>query len=1352
MKAKLYRLLILLTVLFFTHHSISPAQANQLQFERISIESGLSQSSVLCIYQDSKGFIWFGTYEGLNRYDGYNFKVFKADPEIPYSLSNNLVESIIEDDQGMMWIGTGDGLNCFDLNMERFYTYQNNPHDPNSLSNNYVRYVYIDRSGSMWVGTHGGGLNLYDRINNKFIRYVHDPDDSKSLSHNNVLSILEDNEGNLWIGTDGGLNLFDREKEEFIPFRHNAADINSISHDGVWRIYEDRTGNLWLGTWGGGLNRFDRKQNRFIRYRYNPGDPYSLSHNVVRSIGEDRNGNLWVGTGGGGLNILTNDGKSGKQDKFIHYQNDPDDQSSLGSNSILSILQDQTGIMWIGTNFSGINKFDPGKGKFAHYRSRSNDVNSLNNNSIYSVFEDSKGIIWIGTNGGGLNRFDRGRNKFTHFVHDPSDPTSLSNNSVRTISESPSGQLWVGTDDGLNRFDAERKRFIRYLPEPDNSRSISYNTIWKVFHSSNEDMWVCTMDGLNRYDAAMDEFNRYLQREDQPGSISGNFVWTINEDISGTIWVGTDNSGLNRFDPDSKKFIHYKYDPKNKQSISGNKILSILVSQNGDLWIGTTNGLNRFNPQTETFERFREKDGLPSNTIQGMLEDDHGNLWISTNNGLSKFNPDSKKFKNYLQSDGLQSNEFGVNACYKLKNGEMIFGGINGFNIFHPDSIKDDIDIPAVAITDFKIFNKPVTVGKSNEKGTILTKSIIHSDSLTLSYKDNVISFEFAALHYASPMENRYAYMMEGFEQDWNYANADRRFVTYTNLPGGIYTFRVKGCNNDGVWNEEGAALVITVTPPFWQTLWFRSFSGLFLFSMVFAGYKKRVRKIKNEKEWLEIQVKERTAEIEKRTAQLRKKTNELKKNSILLEKSHQSLIKAKKGTDNILNNVEEGLFLLKPDFTIEYQYSKALEKILETKELGHKNFYDLLKPRLNQKSRAALKDFLDLMFDKKIDQSNLDDLNPLYQAELKFKAPVRKKYLTFNFGRISDNGTISELIVTVNDVTEQIQLAKKLEESKEQSRRQMEWLTNILHVEPALLQEFIESAESETANIDKIINSDISNESREELINDIYRSVHSMKGNASLLDLSFFAEQAHVFEERLSLVRDNKEIAEDDLDWLHEETDKIRDMIYEVKEILGRIGKFHSQFRPKRSYENETLLRSLRNLVINYSQDLQKKVTMDDSLFDARLIPSRYRLLVKDVLIQLVRNALSHGIETVEKRKEQGKAEVGTITLSTSVTKEEFLFKVRDDGHGIRLNILKKKALESGKLSEEELSSYGKNQMTVLLFKPGISTAEKTGLLAGRGMGMDLVKEKIEKNKGTITVDFCEGSFTEFVIALPLE
>jgi PAS domain S-box-containing protein len=793
------------------------AAQNKLQFKRLTVNQGLSQSGIACILQDTQGFMWFGTQDGLNKYDGYNFTVYKHDELDSYSLSDNWINSIYEDKSGTLWIGTDSGgLNKFDRQTDEFTHYQHDPDNPNSLGANRVLSIYEDKSGSLWIGTDSGGLNKFDRQTEQFTHYTHNTHDPNSLGNNTVLSIFEDKLGIFWIGTNGGgLNKFDRETAQFTHYTYDPADSNSLSSTSVLTIYEDLSGSLWIGTNGGGLNKFDRETAQFIHYIHDPDNPNSLNHTTVSSIAEDRFGNLWLATTswysnsyGKGLDKFTP-----KTGQFTHYIHDPANPNSLSDNPVISVLRGNSEILWIGTSAGGINTLDQKDHKFTHYTHDPANPNSLTDNTVMSIYEDQSGMIWIGTDDGGLTKFERKTGKFTHYQHEPDNPNSLSSDNVWATYEDRNGTFWVGTfGSGLDKFDRETQQFTHYTHNPNNPNSLSDNTVASIYEDHFGNLWIGTLSGgLNKFERETGNFTHYTSDPNNLHSLSDNNIFLIYEDQSNILWISTLNGGLNKFDQKTGEFTHYKHDPHNRNSLSYNRIVSMHEYPAGTLWIGTYGGgLDKFDTASETFTHYTEKDGLPNNSVVGILADDEGNLWLSTGKGLSKFNPQTETFRNYDVSDGLQGNEFdGVKAYLKSKTGEMFFGGLNGFNAFYPEQVKDNPHIPPIVLTDFKKIDESVK----------LDIAISETKEIKFSYKDNFFGFEFAALDYTNPKKNQFAYKLEGFDKDWIYAGT-RRYATYTNLDGGTYTFRVKGSNNDGVWNEEGTSVKIIITPPPWKTWW----------------------------------------------------------------------------------------------------------------------------------------------------------------------------------------------------------------------------------------------------------------------------------------------------------------------------------------------------------------------------------------------------------------------------------------------------------------------------------------------------------------------------------------------------
>jgi PAS domain S-box-containing protein len=798
-------------------------QISEIKFDQISIGEGLSENVVLSLAQDRRGFMWIGTQDGLNRYDGNQVKIFKNDPDDPQSLSNSYVSVIFTDQAGSLWVGTANGLNRFNPGSERFTRYLNDPNNKNSISSNNITVIYQDRNGTLWVGTGDSGLNKFDAQTGNFKRYQHIENNFTTISHNNIRSIFEDHSGILWIGTyGGGLNRLNRKTGDFFNYKPNPQDRHSISHENIISIYEDSNNNLWVGTDGGGLDQLNRELDQFIHYKVSPNDTNSISHNSITNIYEDKTGILWIGTSGGGINTFDRQNK-----KFTRYTHDSGDNQSLSTNITTAILEDSAGILWFGTE-NGISKFDRFKLKFPHYKHHPGKVNGLSGNTVTAILQNQSGALWVGTQNGGLNKFDKQKNGFIHYKHDPDDFKSIGDGSIYSVFEDQSGRIWIGTQNGgLNQFDPETETFIRYRHDSKKENSLSHDFVWPIYEDSLGFLWIGTWGGgLNRFTPETGQFIQYKNNPDNMNSLSNDQLASILEDSKGQIWIGT-FQGLNVLDPKTGMFKHFLNDPKDPESLSNNAAISLCEDRTGILWVGTLGGLNRFDRETKTFVHYDKRDGLPNEVITSIVEDNQGMLWLSSFNGISKFDPIKEIFTNYNVDDGLQSKRFKANAHFKAEDGQIFFGGINGFNAFYPEKIKDNTYIPSIVLTDFQLFNKSV---EPTAKG-VLSQSITESNQVTLSYKDSVFSLEFASLHFSSPEAIQYAYKLEGFDKDWLFTNARKRFATYTNLDGGTYTFKVKGTNSDGVWTEKNSAITIVIQPPFWKTNWFY----LLLFCIVFA-------------------------------------------------------------------------------------------------------------------------------------------------------------------------------------------------------------------------------------------------------------------------------------------------------------------------------------------------------------------------------------------------------------------------------------------------------------------------------------------------------------------------------------
>jgi signal transduction histidine kinase/CheY-like chemotaxis protein/streptogramin lyase len=752
---------------------------------------------------DHAGNVWVATTNGLDKFDR------KKDAFVHYTPTGKsiYIEGIFEDSQKRIWIGSNEGLYLFDPSKSTFHRYAHDEKNPNSLSHNSIYQITEDNEGTLWIGTQDG-LNRFDPRTQQFSHYHHDPRDSKTIGSSWVIALFKDSKGRIWAGMlGGGIALFDSKKKSFVNFRHDPTNPNSVAHNDVLSLVEDNDGKLWIGTENGGISVFDYEKNRFATYQHDARDNSSLSNNSVHSLYKDDIGNIWAGTWSGGVNFLPRFG-----DKFAHYKHDPGNSSSLSHDIVTTITGDADGNIWMGTDGGGLNLLDRRKKIFVHYQENANDRQSIKSNYIITTANVNTDLVALGYHRLGFDLLNRKTGHITHLPEDTDDDLGapLASTSGTVVHK----DLWLGTyyDFGLFHYNRTTKRFTCYRNDPSDNNSISEGSIFSLL-----------------------------------------------EDRDGNIWIGMGlNSGVDFFDRKNNRFIHYRHNPADKNSISNNIVFSIMEDRQGNIWMGTDNGLNCFDKKTKHFKSYTEKDGLANNVIYGVLEDRHGNLWLSSNKGISKFNPVTKAFRNYDVSDGLQDNTFKQNAWYQTTLGEMFFGGINGFNVFHPDSIRDNPFIPPVWITELQIFNKTVAISKDSP----LREHITESKEITLSYQQSVFTFAFAALNYTRSEKNQYAYKLEGFDKDWNYV-ATRRTATYTNLDAGDYTFRVKASNNDGVWNEQGTSLTVHILPPWWETSWVRMLAGLAILSLGAGLYWLRIRAIKIQNKKLEQLVDVRTKELQ---------------------------------------------------------------------------------------------------------------------------------------------------------------------------------------------------------------------------------------------------------------------------------------------------------------------------------------------------------------------------------------------------------------------------------------------------------------------------------------------------------
>ena len=840
MSRRPYRLFLILPVLLVLYASNSWGQRSQIRFQHLSLREGLSQSTVYCVLQSRDGFMWFGTQDGLNRFDGYRFKAYKHIPGRPDSLSDNTIRSLYEDERGILWVGTDGGLNRFDPGLERFDHYRHDPDRQNSPGHDRITAILPAGRDRLWLGTQNG-LCLVDTRNNEIRRI--DLSKARSLEGNLYISAIHlDEQARVWLGTyTHGLIFFDPKSGDVRQLLAGTEPGPTSAQ--IIAVCGDRQGRLWLGTETGGLFRMTWQDGQA---HFKPFEAFqSFGTATIQSLYQDHQGMVWVCTDNGLSRI------NPETEEIDHYRHNPSEPTSLGHNVVMCAYQDRQQHLWLGTYGGGISHTDFPRKRMVHYRASERPF-QLPNNQVMSIYEDHRERIWIGTYGGGISLFQPETERFTTYTSDGT-PHSLSDNRVYSILEDEQHRLWVATYNGLNRLDHVNRHkadqaphFIHYRYDPNDPHSLRSNQIRELYEDRLKRLWIGSHGGLHRLDPDAPGFISYHETNAHRHGLSDNRVWVVYQDRSGRIWVGTYH-GLNILDVEKSRFTRFFHNERNPDTISDNRIWSIFHDSRYRLWVGTAGGLNRYIPGENRFEAFRKADGLPNDTIYGILEDERGDLWLATNHGLSRFSPVNGQFKNFDFEDGLQSDEFNPGAAVQRRNGEMLFGGIGGFNLFHPEQLQPDGHIPPVVLTELLLANEPVVLS-STDPDSPLERILGQTEHLTLSYTDYLVSFEFAALHHASPGKNRYAYRLEGLDRDWIYTDANNRRATYTRLAPRNYTFRVKASNAEGVWNEEGTFLRITVNPPPWRTWWAYTLYMVLLVILLSLIFNRQARKLEGER------------------------------------------------------------------------------------------------------------------------------------------------------------------------------------------------------------------------------------------------------------------------------------------------------------------------------------------------------------------------------------------------------------------------------------------------------------------------------------------------------------------------
>lgn len=832
-----------------------------LHFKTLGLNEGLSQNTINTICQDHRGFMWFGTFDGLNRFDGYAFKVYRTIPGDSSSLRSNGIFTLFRDSHNAIWVGTlGGGLHLYDDDRDAFRWIDL------GIGKNVIRCILEEPSGVLWIGTNEGIVLLDPKRMKVLRRFIHNPGDPGSLGSNTVNHMVRDAKGRIWIATENnGLDVYNQNLGQFRHYTHTGFSPFSLQDNNLTQLYADPDGSLWIGTRLKGLLHFFPDKEAFFPVSFNDNvvSDSSLPHNFVTCLLPQGMEDLWVGTLGGGLSLMNRNDL-----KFKHNRRIEDDVSSLSKNAVKTLFIDRDRNIWVGTEGGGINFFDHKHKQFFLITKRPSDPNSLGDQSVLSLAGDSRGTIWIGTDDGGLNEFNQLTGLFRKYPIGRDHARGVSQNVVTDLEFTRQGELWVGTTGaGISILQPRTDKFRYIGPGLPENGGLSNEEIVGIFQDSRDRIWIGTNGGgLNMLDPGQTGSVQYLHNPAIAYSISNNYVTDIFEDSGHRIWVGTWD-GLNLFDEESKVFRRIIHDPQDSTTLSNNEVTCIFEDSRNRLWIGTFTGLNLMNTETFTFRNFNQSNGFPSNVICAILEDNHERLWISTFMGITCFDPQLETCRNFDVADGLQGNQFHFRSAYHAPDDQLFFGGINGITRFQPDSIRQNEASPSIEFTGFKLFNKPAIPGG---KDSPLKNSIWKTKEIRLKHNQSTFSFEFVAINYSASAKGNYRYKLKNYDPEW-IDNKNNRTANYTKVPPGKYEFCVIASNNDQVWNSDGISMIVTITPPFWKTWWARAVLLMLVLCTILGAHYLRVRQIKRQKMKLEIQVESRTRELVKKKTELEK-------------------------------------------------------------------------------------------------------------------------------------------------------------------------------------------------------------------------------------------------------------------------------------------------------------------------------------------------------------------------------------------------------------------------------------------------------------------------------------------------
>lgn len=947
-----------------------------MDFTYYTTDDGLAQTNVMVITQDTAGYMWFGTDDGLNKFDGYTFRVYKNDPNNPDSLSNNQIIGIEEEGDGTLWIATyRGGLNHFDPVSGKFKHILYNPLDPNSpkgLSHENINAMKKDKQGNLWIGT-ARGLNKWNPSTQTMSHYYFDRENTDNENINFINSLALDDQGMVWLGASSGLIRFDSKTSQFKSYRHKSQDASSISDDIITSLALDANQDIWIGTQNAGLNHFDREKEQFVTYTANPDEKKSISANKINLLYTDAQGNIWVGTDKG-LNEWDS-----SQNGFKHTVNDLMNPQSLNGNMIFSIFQDRQLNLWVATE-KGINLHTPRS--IIEFNAENPSMHKLLTNTAVSFVEDKNGLIWIGTNDG-IQTFDRETGLFGAYLYDPKDPLSVSKGAIISLFEDDQGVIWAGSKEGaLNRFNPSTNNFTRFNDVGENHPELKqFNIILKITQKDKNELYLGTYDGLFIFDTIKGEIRKFpaASVKNYEAQFDHSRFTSMYQDKKGLTWFGTLDTGIYQYDPLENRFKHYPIYPNYSNNLASNSVSSIIEDKQGFIWAGTKGGLEKFNPLTGEYVRFTEEDGLPNNLIWGLILDNQDNLWMSTSKGLSKLDLKTMEFYNYDQSDGLQSNSFSSRSYLKLKDGDILFGGNNGFNWIRPELLHKSEFQPPIVIQSFKVF----------DQSRLFDTPLTDMKTIRLSYKENFFSFEFAALDYRNSARIQYAYKLDGFDKNWIYPK-NRRYASYMNLKGGHYLLHIKATNSDGVWNAVEKTIELDVIPSIWQRWW--AYVGYMLLVTVSLMFYMRMRS---------------------------------KKQAEKLQQQEQMVAARTRAIQSLMDNADQGFLSFGADLMVQKEFSLACVRFF-SRNLEGRSIHSLLYP-----NQPLQQNKLELQLNAFFAENNLLKKSE-YLDQLSCEIKLNNYTVQLDFKQIfnTNNPEDSKCMLIISDISTLRQLESQMEEA----------------------------------------------------------------------------------------------------------------------------------------------------------------------------------------------------------------------------------------------------------------------------------------------------------------------------------